>query len=291
MAGKADTPMLGPLVGDLVVAGQTTRLAQSGTGRPVLLLHGSGPGVSGMANWSGTLPALAAAGFQGLAPDLLGFGGTVPPEDAAYTLAGWAEHALGVLDELGLPQVDLVGNSFGGAVALRLAAEHPDRVRRLVLMGSVGVRFALTDALDQVWGYSPSLATMAAIMRLFAFDSSLVSADLAQERYQASIADGAAERFARMFPAPRQRWIDAMAATEAQLERITAPTLLVHGRDDRVIPLETSLTLLHTLAHAELHVFGECGHWTQIERRDDFNALLVGFLQRDPHRETKESNR
>ncbi|WP_100813439.1 alpha/beta fold hydrolase [Microbacterium lacus] len=270
------------------VAEQPTAIAEAGVGDPVLLIHGSGPGVSALANWAGTLPALASAGFRAIAPDMIGFGGTIPPDDHEYALSSWVAHAVGVLDRLGVARADIVGNSFGGAVAIQLAAEHPERVRRLVLMGSVGVPFELTEALDAGWGYEPSVDAMSRILNLFAYDRGLISEGLAKQRYESSIQNGAAERFARMFPAPRQRWIDAMAATEEQLKRIEAQTLLIHGRDDRVIPLQTSLTLLDRLAHVELHVFGECGHWTQIERRDEFNALLTSFFRRDNPTEAKE---
>lgn len=273
--------MSAPIASVIDVAGQRTQVSEQGAGDPVLLIHGSGPGVSGLANWSGTLPALAAAGFRGIAPDMLGFGGTVPPDGHEYSLQSWLAHTVGVMDRLGVPSADVVGNSFGAAVALQLAAQYPDRVNRLVLMGPVGVAFPLTEALDAVWGYEPSVESMATILTLFAYNRNLLSDDMAKQRYETSIQGGAAERFAQMFPAPRQRWIEALAATADQLASIQAPTLLIHGRDDRVIPLETSLTLLNKLAHVELHVFGECGHWTQIERREEFNSLLVSFLQRE----------
>ena len=81
-----------------------------------------------------------------------------------------------------------------------------------------------------------------------------------------------------MFPAPRQRWVDALACHEAQLGAIRHETLIVHGRDDQVIPLENSLRLLQLIGPAQLHVFGQCGHWTQIEHAAAFNALIDGFL-------------
>jgi len=115
-------------------------------------------------------------------------------------------------------------------------------------------------------------------MKVFAFDASGFGRDLAEARYQASIANGADVRFARMFPPPRQRWVDAMATQFSEIRAISAPSLVVHGRDDRVIPLETSLTLAQLLPDVRLHVFGACGHWTQLEKTEEFNALVVGFL-------------
>ncbi|GAA6526188.1 alpha/beta fold hydrolase [Intrasporangium sp. DVR] len=273
---SAQQPSLGG--GFVDVGGVKTWVHDVGSGPAVLLLHGSGPGVSAAANWRLTIPALVAAGHRVIAPDQLGFGQTVPPEGHEYSVDSWLAHAVELLDALGVERASVVGNSFGGAMALRLASGHPDRVDRLVLMGSVGVPFPITEGLDAVWGYQPSVESMRALLDLFAYDTSRMTDDLARDRYEASIADGADERFAAMFPAPRQRWVDSMVLPVEEIRAITAPTLLFHGRDDQVIPLTTSLNLLHLIGRAQLHVFGQCGHWTQIEYASDFNRLLADFL-------------
>jgi len=190
----------------------------------------------------------------------------------------WVQQALDLLDAMALPQVDLVGNSFGGALSLALTIRAPERVRRLVLMGSVGVPFPITPGLDAVWGYEPSLATMKSLLDVFAFDRKLVNDELAQLRYQASIRPGFQESFRAMFPAPRQRWVDAMASPEAALRALPHETLIVHGREDQVIPLQTSLTLSQWIPNSQLHVFGHCGHWTQIEHAARFARLVSNFL-------------
>jgi len=252
-----------------------------GSGAPVLLLHGSGPGVSAWANWRLLLPVLAKT-RRVIAPDLLGFGYTDRPSDpcdnANYRMDTWVQQAVDLLDTLGIAQTDLVGNSFGGALALALAIKHPQRVRRLVLMGSVGVPFPLTPGLDAVWGYTPSLANMRALLDIFAFDRSRVTDELAQLRYQASIQPGFQESFAAMFPAPRQRWVAAMESTEAKIRALSHETLVVHGREDQVIPLSNSVTLAQWIPRAQLHVFGQCGHWTQIEHAARFAQLVENFL-------------
>ena len=119
-----------------------------------------------------------------------------------------------------MEQVDLVGNSFGGALALALTIRAPKRVRRLVLMGSVGVPFPITQGLDAVWGYQPSLDNMRSIMDYFAWDRALVNDELAKLRYEASIRPGFQESFSAMFPAPRQRWVDAMQSSEADIRAL-----------------------------------------------------------------------
>ena len=258
-------------------AGLRTNCHDLGQGAPVLLIHGSGPGVSAWANWRLVMPELARCA-RVIAPDMAGFGYTERPPGFAYGMDAWVRQAVGLLDALDIEQTDLVGNSFGGGLALALAIRHPARVRRLVLMGSVGVPFAITPGLDAVWGYTPSVAHMRALLDIFAFDRSLVNDELAQLRYQASIRPGFQESFAAMFPAPRQRWVDALASREADIRRLPHEALVIHGREDRVIPLATSLTLADWIPRAQLHVYGRCGHWTQIEHAARFARLVGDFL-------------
>ena len=276
------TTLATPEIGKTVVAnGISTNYLDAGSGKPVVFVHGSGPGVTAYANWRLTLPVLADR-FHCYAPDMAGFGYTERREGFSYTLQNWVDQLVGFLDALELATVSLVGNSFGGAVALRLAVTHPERVDRLVLMGSVGVPFAITEALDAVWGYQPSLEAMRRMLDYFAYSRELVTDELAQVRYEASVRPGFQESFAAMFPAPRQRWVDALSTRPGQIAELKQPTLIVHGRDDKVIPLATSLRLHELIDDSELHVFGRCGHWTQIERSGPFTALVAEFLSRVP---------
>ena len=248
-----------------------------GGGRPLLMIHGSGPGVSAWANWRLALPVLSQK-RRVVAPDMVGFDFTDRPASVTYSMDTWVKQAIDLMDALDLPQVDLVGNSFGGALALALAIRHPQRVRRLVLMGSVGVPFQITQGLDDVWGYTPSIDAMRGLLDYFAYSRELVNDELAQLRYEASIRPGFQESFSAMFPAPRQRWVDAMASSEADIRALPHETLVLHGREDQVIPLSNSLTLAQWIPNVQLHVFGHCGHWTQIEHADRFNRLVGDFL-------------
>ena len=270
----AGNPEIG---GSVMAAGIRTNVHDVGTGAPVLLIHGSGPGVSAWANWRLSMPELARRA-RVIAPDMVGFGFTDRPEGQTYSMDVWVDQALGVLDALGLEQADVVGNSFGGALALALAIRHPKRVRRLVLMGSVGVPFPITHGLDAVWGYTPSIENMRKLLDLFAYDRGLVNDELAQLRYAASIRPGFQESFGAMFPAPRQRWVEAMTSAEADIRALPHQTLVIHGREDQVIPLDNSLTLARLIPRSQLHVFGQCGHWTQIEHAARFNTLVGDFL-------------
>lgn len=267
-----------PEIGRSVRTGEIlTNYQEAGNGSPVLLLHGSGPGVSAWVNWRGVLASLQDE-FRLLAPDLAGFGYSEVPAGIQYSRALWLRQIVDFLDALGLEKVDVVGNSFGGSMALALAIDHPGRVRRIVLMGSVGVPFELTPGLDAVWGYTPSFESMKSLMRdTFAYDTSLITDEMVQSRYVASLRTQ--DAFASMFPAPRQRWVDAMAHSEEAIRGIRHPALLVHGRDDKVIPLATSLTLNQWIDDSQLHIFGRCGHWTQIEKSAEFCTLLRNFFR------------
>ena len=258
-------------------AGITTNYHDVGDGFPALFIHGSGPGVSAWANWRLVMPALSER-LRVIAPDMAGFGFSERPAGIRYDLDTWVAQAIGLLDALGLEHADVVGNSFGGALALAMAIRHPQRVRRLVLMGSVGVPFDITEGLDAVWGYTPSFENMRRIMDYFAWDRSLVNDELAELRYRASIRPGFQESFGAMFPAPRQRWVDALASREEHIRALPHETLIVHGRDDRVIPLLTSLKLVEWIDRSQLHVYGRCGHWTQIEHAARFAKLVGDFL-------------
>jgi 2-hydroxymuconate-semialdehyde hydrolase len=261
----------------ILANGIATNYHDVGTGFPVLLIHGSGPGVSAWANWRLTIPALAA-GRRVIAPDMVGFGYSERPKGVRYNLDTWVAQAVGLLDALKIEQADLVGNSFGGGLALALAIRHPKRVRRLVLMGAAGVSFPLTEGLDAVWGYQPSIANMRKLLDIFAYDRSLMSDELAELRFNASIQPGFQEAFESMFPAPRQNGVESLASREEDIRALPHETLVIHGREDKVLPLQNSLTLSAWIERAQLHVFGRCGHWTQIEHAARFTQLVGNFL-------------
>jgi len=270
-----------PEIGKSIQVGNIkTNYHEAGSGEPVILIHGSGPGVSAWANWQFAIPYLAEK-LHVFAYDQLGFGYTDPAPNQHYSLQLWTEHLLNFMQAVGVKRAHLVGNSMGASVALAAAVDHPEVVDRLVLMGPMGVRFQLKpgEGLDAVWGYTPSVANMRRLIDIFAYDPGKFPTDqLAEMRYQASIRPGAQEAFSSMFPEPRQEQVDALAAYEERLSQIQNQTLLIHGREDRVIPLETSLKLLNLISNAQLHVFGHCGHWTQLEPRDAFNRLVRDFL-------------
>jgi len=268
-----------PEIGSSIeTAGYRTNYHDVGTGNPLVLLHGSGAGVTAWANWRGQIPVFGQM-FRVLAPDLIGFGYTSRPDGFEYRfMQTWIDQMQSFFDAQKLDKVDIVGNSFGGSLALAIAVNAPDRVRRIVLMGSGGVSEKVTPELEQLWGYTPSVENMKGIMQIMAYNHELVTTELAEMRYRASIRPGIQETFERLFPPPRQRWLDAQAQREDDLRALPHQVLIVHGREDRVVPLSGSHKLAQLIPNSQLHVFGKCGHWTMIEQRDRFNRLVIDFL-------------
>lgn len=248
-----------------------------GEGFPLLLAHGSGPGVSAWANWRLVMPTLSKS-RRVLAPDFVGFGYTDRPEGLALNMKTWVKQLVDFMDTLGLEQVDIVGNSFGGGLAINMALDYPERIRKIVLMGAMGVSFPITKGLDDVWGYEPSVENMKHMIGTFVYDSARATDDLAKMRYEASIEPGFQESFSSMFPAPRQQWVESMARKDEEIKTIDKPTLIVHGREDQVIPVDNSYRLINLIENSQLHIFGKCGHWTQIEHADEFANLVDDFL-------------
>jgi 2-hydroxymuconate-semialdehyde hydrolase len=262
----------------LNVKGVNTFYHRAGVGKPVVLIHGSGPGVSAWANWRLVLPELSQH-FAAYAPDIIGFGKTAKPADCAFTHEDRVNHLINFIETLPTKPVRLIGNSMGGALALAVAVRRPDLVGRMVLMGSIGVSFPITEGLAEVWGYTPSLEKMRRLIDLFAYNKALVTNELAKLRYEASIQPGYQEAYARAFPAPLQQHVEAMSIPEERIRQIQIPALVIHGREDRIIPMEVGVRIYQLLPRADMHLFGQCGHWTQIEKTADFNAQVIRFLQ------------
>jgi 2-hydroxymuconate-semialdehyde hydrolase len=252
----------------------------------ILFLHGSGPGVTAWSNWQFALPFFDDK-FHCLAPDLVGFGATEHPQNPPAGMRNWmrlwVDQCLAFLDALEIEKAHLVGNSMGGAIALHLLMQAPARFSRVVLMGSLGAPHTITPEMDRLWGFyeDPAIEMFRNVIRWFVYDDAFIADKLdsiTQTRFEAAMKPEVRRSFVAMFPAPRQKVLDDLVVPDLALHRMTNPILLVHGRDDRIVPLETSLHLLQRLPNAQLHIYGQCSHWTQIEFAKSFNQLLAQFF-------------
>lgn len=270
--------------------GILTHYHEAGSGEPVVLLHGSGPGVSAWANWRLTIPVLAER-FRVLAPDIVGFGYTERPEHVRYSLDTWIDHVWGFMDALGIERASIVGNSLGGRITLGMALQRPDRLDRMVLMGSPGVGMTVTEGLRALRAYEPSYEAMRDLLtNYFAVDPSIITDDLVKDRYEASVAPGAFEAYRAMFFDPKHGGND-LGIDEGDVVKIETPALIVHGREDKVVPVEVGSNMLQLLPNADMHVFSRCGHWTQIERSVEFSELVSHFIARSAESSTHNTAR
>jgi 2-hydroxy-6-oxo-octa-2,4-dienoate hydrolase len=246
---------------------------ESPSSEPIILLHGSGPGVSAWTNWRRVIPALTDR-WHVLAPDMAGFGHTERGEDLTYDIKLWVKHLLAFMDALDIPKAHVVGNSFGGSLAMAAALRFPERFGRLTLMGTPCGKFSMTPGLRAGWDYEPSMDNMRAVMTLFPYDASIITDELVQERYQTSLIPGAQSGLRKLLAKPNPDGDTPLSGMpEDSVAQLQHATLVLHGREDRVIPVELGWRLARAIPHAEFHLFGQCGHWVQAERFDAFIAL------------------
>lgn len=255
--------------------GELTHYHELGEGTPILFLHGSGTGVTAAANWWLNLPELSKVG-RCIAIDSIGYGQTVVAEGTEYGIREWVRHAVRVLDALGIEKTWIVGNSLGGWLAFQFAIDYPERLEGIVSMGTGGAK--LTQALK---GHSNPTLTEEGIrdtLELFVVDKDLVTDDLVKLRYQSALNDTASDRLADVVAA-RDRDRSELPLDFDVLGALDKPVLLIHGTQDRVIPVSRTWELLNVIPHADAHVFSQCGHWSQVERADDFNRIVGDYLR------------
>ncbi len=249
----------------------------------VVMMHGSGPGASGWANFSRNVEPLVSAGYRVVLLDCPGWSKSDPIVNTGSRSDLNARALQGLLDVLGLERVHLLGNSMGGHGSVAFALANPNRVGKLVLMGggtggpSQFVPMP-TEGIKLLQGLyrEPTLENLRRMMEVFVFDISKLTEDLYKARLDNMLARPEhLENFVKSHAANPKQYPDY----GPRLGEISAPALIIWGRDDRFVPLDTGLRLLWGLPNAELHVFNRCGHWAQWEHADKFNRLVLDFLR------------
>ena len=262
-------------------------VTQAGTGEPVVLLHGGGPGATGVSNYSRNIDVLAER-FRVIVPDLPGYGQSSKDIDQRDPFGDLACAIRGLLDELGIEKAHLVGNSYGGAAALRLAMDRPDKVDRLILMGPGGVgttRALPTKGLKTLFGYyggeGPSREKLATFVREYlVYDGASVPDELIDLRYEASIQPEvvADPPLRRPSPAAPRTLLRMDLTRDRRLAHLRTPSLVIWGADDKVNRPAGGLSLARTMPNCDLYIAARTGHWVQWERPDLFNSLALDFL-------------
>jgi 4,5:9,10-diseco-3-hydroxy-5,9,17-trioxoandrosta-1(10),2-diene-4-oate hydrolase len=272
----------------VAVDGKPIFVAEKGSGPAVVMLHGGGPGASGVSNYGRNIDVLARA-YRVIVPDMPGYGRSSKHVDHDDPFGYLADAIRGLLDELGIATAHLVGNSYGGAAALRLALDTPNRVDKLVLMGPGGIgttRGLPTDGLKSLLSYygdeGPSREKLAAFIRTYlVYDGAAVPDELIDVRYQASIDPEVVANPPLRRPAGLRTLWRMDLTRDKRLRRLATPTLVLWGRDDKVNRPAGGPMLLNLMPNAELVMTSQTGHWMQWERAELFNDLVTEFLSPD----------
>ncbi|MFI1914411.1 4,5:9,10-diseco-3-hydroxy-5,9,17-trioxoandrosta-1(10),2-diene-4-oate hydrolase [Nocardia sp. NPDC020380] len=255
-----------------------------GNGPTIVLLHGGGPGASSWSNFARNIPVLAKD-FHVLAVDQPGFGLSDKPTEHPQYFVHSASALNDLLDTLGITErVHLLGNSLGGGAATRFALDYPERAGKLVLMGPGGLSTNLfaPDPTEGVkllskFNFEPTKENLEAFLRIMVFDQKLITPELVEERFASASQPeslAATRAMGKSFAGPDfakgMIWRDAF--------KLRQPVLMIWGREDRVNPIDGALVALKMVPRVQLHVFGGCGHWAQLEKFDEFNRLATDFL-------------
>lgn len=264
------------------------RYHEAGDGPPLLLLHGSGPGVTGWRNFRGNLGVFAEH-FRTFILEFPGFG--VSDDFGGHPMLTAGDAVLRFLDGLGLDEVAVLGNSMGGIVGTQFAIAHPDRVAKLITIGGIGRNLFSPgpgEGINLLMEFTddPTRERLIAWLHSMVFDPAMVTEELIEERWtQATDPETLASARKMYSKAAFEAGAKAALASDAtpywaQLHKVTAPTLLTWGRDDRVSPLDMAILPMRSIPRAELHVFPNCGHWAMIEQKTAFESAVLAFLLR-----------
>jgi 4,5:9,10-diseco-3-hydroxy-5,9,17-trioxoandrosta-1(10),2-diene-4-oate hydrolase len=260
--------------------------AEAGTGHPLLMLHGGGPGASGVSNYSRNIAELARH-FRVIVPDMPGYGRSTKGLSRTDPFGDCANAMLALMDVLQLRRTCVVGNSLGGACALRMALDHPERVAGLVLMGPGGVdttrslpTTGLKHLLDYYSGVGPSKEKLRTFLTEYlVHEGSQISEEMINARYQASIDPEVVAQPPLVRPKglPKFRLLDF--TRDPRLPSLETPTLVLWGTEDRVNRPSGAHSLQRRMRNCDIYLFSRTGHWVQWERADEFNAAVTAFAQ------------
>lgn len=247
-----------------------------GEGPAVVFLHGSGPGASAYSNFKHNIDTVVKSGYRALLIDMLGFGYSSKPTGVDYTTELFANSVKAALDNLGIQRCTLLGNSLGGAICIRIALDHPDRVERLIMMAPGGIEeretyFAMPSMAKMVSAFvggELDKAGLRTVLQTLVFDSSEVTDALVEERF-AILQTQPKEVLSRMI----------IPSMSAELSRLSCPIYGFWGQQDGLTPVTGATKFLDQCHDCQFLILADCGHWVMLEKKDVFNSMLAGILQ------------
>ena len=275
------TELAGPPRGESVTVGDIEVHYRSHgplDGDAVVFVHGSGPGASGHSNFKKNLDAFVAAGHRVIVPDLPGFGYSSKPTDRDYTTEFFSTHLVGLIDALGIDKFALIGNSLGGAISIRVALDHPDRVSKLILMAPGGIEElqtylampAMAKMINNFVGGKLDRDGLRRVLETLVYDPVHVTDELVDER-MTILQDQPPEVLGRM----------KIPNMERELHQIQCPVLSFWGVDDELLPASGGLKITRACKPSRHIEIAECGHWVMVEHTRMFNAACLDFLAND----------
>lgn len=258
--------------------GIRTRYFEEGRGKPVILVHGGGAGADSWSNWKDSMAPLATHGLRILAVDMIGFGKTDKPDPAAFVYSQEArtKHLIDFMEAMKLPTASLVGNSMGGATALGVAMKRPDLVDKLVLMGSAGLTTQISESIRTILSFTPSRENMEKLVRVLTSERFHIDPELVDYRLRLTREPGTMDAYGATM-----KWVGQQGGLfypEEEIRKVKHPTLVIGGKEDRVVPPEINWKFSQLLENSWLHLIPHCGHWAMAERPAEFAEVTGWFL-------------
>ncbi len=256
-----------------------------GDGPALFLLHGSGPGVTGMENFAGNLPFYATR-FRTYVPDLPGYGASDASPDGVDRTP---EAILAMMDALGIERASIIGNSYGGIVASKFAAAYPDRAERIVLIGGLGYNLFApfpNEGINLLSAFAedPTADRLRQWLHSMVSDRSVITEEMVERRLGQALEPKMRTTMGQMYSRASLDMITKFASGAAGIKGlaylgdITCPVLLTWGMDDRVSQMDRALLPMRIIPDCQVHLFPRCGHWVMIEAKAEFEAVTMAFL-------------
>jgi len=271
---RPPSPPFGRLV--KLKQGYEMHYLEHGSGPAVVFVHGSGPGVNAYSNFFPNYRAIAAAGYRCVLPDMIGFGWSSKPDDIDYTLELFVPTLREFLDLLKIERCVLVGNSLGGAISMKLAIDHPERVEKLIVMGPGGIEARETyfkmpgiqKMVSQFVGSGFDRPGLRRLLQLLAYDPNTITDELLEQRFN-------------ILQTQPKAVLARMSITDLtpELGKLRGPLLGFWGVEDQFCPASGYEKILRAVPDSRFIMYSRCGHWAMIERAEDFNRNAIEFLK------------